>query len=164
MDTSPIGTRRFTAASRVIRLAHSTGGSHDYEACGDSPAFTRPALPLARHHRMEQQLLRLLPWASHPAATRGARQGGDGPMDTGPGHVFNNGTSRQLTTHNGEVDPGRPAGVAIGGFPRVASRTRRAPLSAPGAPQAPEGPGVHLMLCSATVSRSLFPGSSSAVR
>ena len=21
-------------------------------------------------------------------------------MDTGPGHVFNNGTSRQLTTHN----------------------------------------------------------------
>lgn len=44
-DGSPIGTRRFTAASRVIRLAHSTGGSHDYEACGDSPAFTRPVFP-----------------------------------------------------------------------------------------------------------------------
>src|ERR1035441_4752627 len=56
-------------------------------------------LPLARHRWMEQQLLRLLPWASHPAVTRDARQGGDGPgtarMDTGPGHVFNKGTSKQ---------------------------------------------------------------------
>ena len=42
-DGSPIGTCRFPAASPVIRLTHSTGGSHDYEACGDSPTFTRPA-------------------------------------------------------------------------------------------------------------------------
>src|ERR1035441_1398053 len=42
---SPTGTCRFTAASPVIRLMHSTGGSHDYEACGDSPAFTRPVFP-----------------------------------------------------------------------------------------------------------------------
>jgi hypothetical protein len=35
-----------------------------------------------------------------------------------------------------EVDTGRPAGIATGGFPRVASRTRRAPHSAPGSPQA----------------------------
>jgi len=27
-----------------------------------------------------------------------------------------------------EVGPGRPAGVSVGGFPRPASRTRRAPL------------------------------------
>lgn len=38
--------------------------------------------------------------------------------------------------HYGEVDPGRPAGVATGGSPRAASRTRRAPQSAPGSPQA----------------------------
>jgi hypothetical protein len=47
-------------------------------------------------------------------------------------------TERTLTPLDiREVDPGRPAGVAIGWFPRIASRTRRAPLSAPGAPQAP---------------------------
>ncbi len=34
-----------------------------------------------------------------------------------------------------EVDSGRPTGVATGGFPRAASRTRRAPFSAPGSPQ-----------------------------
>jgi hypothetical protein len=44
-DGSSIGTRRFTTASPLIRLAHSTGGSQDYEACGDSPAFTRPVFP-----------------------------------------------------------------------------------------------------------------------
>lgn len=44
-DGSLIGTCRFTAASPVIRLTQSTGGSHDYEACGDSSAFTRPVFP-----------------------------------------------------------------------------------------------------------------------
>src|SRR4051794_36246250 len=38
-----------------------------------------------------------------------------------------------------EVDPERPARVAAGGFLRVASRTRRAPFSAPGSPQVPPG-------------------------
>jgi transposase len=37
----------------------------------------------------------------------------------------------------GEVDSGRPADVSIGGFPRAASRTRRARLRAPGSPQIP---------------------------
>ena len=36
-----------------------------------------------------------------------------------------------------EVDSGRPAGVSTGGFPRAASRTRRARFRATGAPQAP---------------------------
>ena len=36
-----------------------------------------------------------------------------------------------------EVDPGRPAGVSTGGFPRAASRTRRARFRATGAPQVP---------------------------
>jgi hypothetical protein len=44
-DGSLIGTCRFTTASPVIRLTQSTGGSHDYEACGDSPTFTRPVFP-----------------------------------------------------------------------------------------------------------------------
>lgn len=37
----------------------------------------------------------------------------------------------------GEVDSGRPAGVSTSGFPRAASRTRRARLRAPGSPQIP---------------------------
>src|SRR5262249_46043543 len=58
------------------------------------PAAPRPeagtpqvpaGLLLARRPRMEQEQLRLLPRASHPAVTRGARQGGDGPTRTGPG-------------------------------------------------------------------------------
>ena len=36
-----------------------------------------------------------------------------------------------------EVGPGRPAGVSTGGFPRAASRTRRARFRATGAPQVP---------------------------
>jgi hypothetical protein len=35
----------------------------------------------------------------------------------------------------GWVGPGRPAGIAPGGFPRPARRTRRANYSAPGAPR-----------------------------
>ncbi len=47
----------------------------------------------------------------------------------------------------GEVGPGRPAGVTTGGSPRTASRTRRAPLSAPGSPQAPGDRGLpHAVL------------------
>jgi transposase len=37
----------------------------------------------------------------------------------------------------GEVDSGRPAGFSTSGFPRAASRTRRARLRAPGSPQIP---------------------------
>ncbi|MFD3758086.1 transposase [Streptomyces sp. NPDC058622] len=37
----------------------------------------------------------------------------------------------------GEVDLGRPADVSTSGFPRAASRTRRARLRAPGSPQIP---------------------------
>lgn len=100
------------------------------------------------------------PWASHPAVTHGARQGGDGPSDTGPDHTLIDQPPNGATTHHGEVGPERPADVATGGFLRAASRTRRAPLRAPGAPQV-RGDYVRLMLCSATEPRSLFPGSSS---
>src|SRR3954454_18332719 len=53
--------------------------------------FTRvhpSGLPLARSPRMERERLRLLPRASHPTVTHDARQGGDDPFDTGPGHTL----------------------------------------------------------------------------
>ena len=55
-------------------------------AQGREPRLQAPAgLLLARGPRMEHGPLRLLPRASHPAVTRDARQGGDGPSRTGPG-------------------------------------------------------------------------------
>ncbi|CAM3924652.1 hypothetical protein NORO109296_13690 [Nocardiopsis rhodophaea] len=65
-----------------------------------------------------------------------------------------------LSTYS-EVDPERGAGLTASPFLRVASRTRRAPLSAPGSPQVPWVCG-HFILCSATVTGYVFPGSSSA--
>ena len=62
----------------------------------------------------------------------------------------------------GEVGPGRPAGVSTGGFPRAASRTRRARFRATGAPQAPFSAGVVLILGSATQPGWLRPGIGSA--
>ena len=65
------------------------------------------------------------------AEDQGAQAGGDGGS-------------------TGEVGPGRPAGVSTGGFPRAASRTRRARFRATGAPQVPlwvvVGPTVQLGL------------------
>jgi DNA-binding CsgD family transcriptional regulator len=61
-----------------------------------------------------------------------------------------------------EVDSGRPAGVSTGGFPRVASRTRRARFRATGAPQAPSWVVLFLIPRPATGSGSLFPGICSA--
>jgi hypothetical protein len=53
-----------------------------------SPGAGKLPLPagllLACHPRVEREPLRLLPRASHPAVTRDARQGGDGPTRTGP--------------------------------------------------------------------------------
>jgi hypothetical protein len=62
-----------------------------------------------------------------------------------------------------EVDPERGAGLTTGPFLRVASRTRRAPLGAPGSPQVP-WVSCRLMWCSAMVLGCVFPGSSSAWR
>ena len=61
-----------------------------------------------------------------------------------------------------EVDPGRPAGVSTGGFPRAASRTRRARFRATGAPQAPSWVVWFLIPRPATESGSLLPGIGSA--
>src|SRR3954447_13202083 len=57
-------------------------------------------LPLARHPRMERERLRLPPQASHSAVTHDARQGGDGPTDTGPDHVLTNRPPTGVITHN----------------------------------------------------------------
>ena len=45
-------------------------------------------------------------------------------------------SSRSLRPRFARVGPGRPAEIALGGFPRPARRTRRATLTAPGAPRA----------------------------
>ena len=56
---------------------------------GCRPRAGKPPLPagllLACRPRMGQGPLRLLPRAPHPAVTRDARRGGDGPTRTGPG-------------------------------------------------------------------------------
>ncbi len=49
---------------------------------------------------MERERLRLSPWASHPAVTRDARQGGDGPADTGPDHNLARQPPIGVITHN----------------------------------------------------------------
>jgi len=85
------------------------------------------------------------PWASsrasHPAVTSDACQERERALSTHSEltveHSRPSISVTSLTT--GEVDPERGADLADGPFLRVASRTRRAPLNAPGSPQAPKG-------------------------
>jgi hypothetical protein len=79
------------------------------------------------------------PWASHPTdqepathATVGTRSNTDPELRLRhPSNLLHE------LTHNGEVGLGRGVCVAADPFPQAASRTRRAPQSAPGSPQAP---------------------------
>ena len=83
-------------------LEHPTGGGHLHETSTgvhsrspitpdspEPPEAGKPPLPagllLTCSPRMEQELLRLLPQASHPAVTHDARRGGDRPLRTDPG-------------------------------------------------------------------------------
>src|SRR6266545_2841617 len=83
-----------TSAKPPIDVTHSqrapfVSQSHHAEipgngACSEgSRWFTRPTFPLPVTPGWAGTL-GLLPWASHLAVTRDARQGGDGPLDTGP--------------------------------------------------------------------------------
>ena len=66
-------------------------------------------------------------------------------------------------TPRGEVGPRRGAGLSTGPFPRAASRTRRAPLNAPGSPQAQSGEVLVLMPAWRARGRGwLRPGTGSA--
>src|SRR5262249_432275 len=103
-------------------------------------------------------------WPLCPACASAAVAAAAVPTQTEPLDLATMGVAGQLGDARREVGPGRPASVAAGGFPWAASRTRRAPQSAPGSPQAPGGRVVWLMLCSAMVSGCGFPGSSSASR
>ena len=93
-----------------------------------------------------------------------APPGTNRPLATLPRCEEDNGEGLSPPLEQREVDTGRPAGIATGGSPRAASRTRRAPHSAPGSPQVPVGNAGQLMLCSAMVSGSVLPGSSSGAR
>lgn len=88
------GTCRFTTASPVIRLLHSTGGSHYYEACGDSPAFTRPVFPLPAITGWNGNGFGFYPGLRTPRLPTTHARVGTALLDTGPGHVFTNATSK----------------------------------------------------------------------
>jgi hypothetical protein len=88
------GTCRFTTASPIIRLLHSTGGSHDYEACGDSPAFTRPVFPLPAITGWNGNGFGFYPGLRTPRLPTTHARAGTALLDTGPGHVFTNATSK----------------------------------------------------------------------
>src|SRR5680860_438047 len=80
---------RWSAPAASQRPALCPAGTSHRRSCSlrSIRRFTHvhpSGLPLARRPRMERERLRLLPWASHPAVTHDARQGGDGPADTGP--------------------------------------------------------------------------------
>jgi hypothetical protein len=89
------GTCRFTAASPVPRLLHSAGGGHHYEACGDSPAFTRPVFPSPAAAGRNSSCFGFYPGLRTPRLPATHAKAGTARMDTGPGYVFNNGTSKQ---------------------------------------------------------------------
>jgi hypothetical protein len=74
---------------------HSTGGSHYYEACGDSPAFTRPVFPSPAAAGWNSNGFGFYPELRTPRLPATHAKAGTALMDTGPGHVFNNGTSKQ---------------------------------------------------------------------
>ena len=67
-----------------LAFAHHPGGGRMPPQSREAPLLPAGLL-LACRPRMGQGPLRLLPRASHPAVTRDARQGGDGPTRTGPG-------------------------------------------------------------------------------
>jgi hypothetical protein len=83
-DTSPsVGACRFAAASPAPRWNIPSVGALNDEAYGSSLLFTLSVFPSPVTPGRDGG-----PWAfpraSHPAVTRDARRGGDGPLDTGP--------------------------------------------------------------------------------
>src|SRR6266498_5348105 len=129
VEPSSVAACRFaTARSSSSPPARPDPGSCRNEASplvhARSPFRSSPhLLPPGRSGRPWASL-----WASHPAITSRARQRRGPVQDTDRSHVFDIKVEPPIdeTTHNGEVGPGRPAGVTTSGFPRPASRTRRA--------------------------------------
>jgi hypothetical protein len=85
----PAGTSHLRGQPSRDVIRGSLTFAHHPRTAGCRPGTRKLALPagllLARRPPMEREPLRLLPRASHPAVTRDARQGGDGPARTGPG-------------------------------------------------------------------------------
>ena len=87
--TSMTGTCRFSTASPIPRWSIPSAGAgitKHTKIHSRSPVRPSPCPPSPDGTKR----LRLLPWASHPTVTHDARQGGDGPVDTGPGHTISN--------------------------------------------------------------------------
>jgi hypothetical protein len=76
-----------------------------------------------------------LPRASHPAVTRDARQGGDGPSDTGPDHTLIDQPSTGVTTQHVRPHVARPPPAP----PPCCDRISGDGLSPPVEPTAPHG-------------------------
>ena len=124
---TPYGTCHFPAASPVPRCCipscEADGDETPSRVHSRSPVRSSPGL----WSPDGTETLGPSPDASHPAVTRDARQGRRQALSTGPElHLRHRRTSINAFTHNGEVGPGRGAGLSAGPFPRAASRTRRA--------------------------------------
>ena len=83
-------------------LKPPTGGAADNGAYEDSLSFTRPAFPSPVVPGWNRNAS-AFPWASHPAVTHDARQGGNGPSDTGPDHVLVKPPPIGVTTHASDL-------------------------------------------------------------
>ncbi len=123
----PTGACRITAACPNTPLPHPIGGAPLYEASTKVHAIHPSGLPLAGNSRMEREPL------GFPSGFAPRRYQRRTPR-AGPGSEHAPGTTPPTShrppisesTRKGEVGPGRPAGVTTSGFPRPASRTRRA--------------------------------------
>ena len=82
----PIGGEHFHETSTRVHAIHPSPQARLATGPGPgTPTYRLPPIFSSPAARMEHGPLRLLPRASHPAVTRDARQGGDGPSRTGPG-------------------------------------------------------------------------------
>lgn len=97
-----------------------------------------------RRYLRRRQIKHTIPEPKDQRANR-KRRGSEGGRPTGfDSEVYKRRNEVERTINRlknsravGEVDSGRPADVSTSGFPRAASRTRRARLRAPGSPQIP---------------------------